>query len=247
VLSIFATGLPILFAYVAPTQAQQIRRGLDGHVVDEGGGGIEAALIVASGAGFNGWAISNADGSFHLSAVGAFVSVRQIGFKPLIVSTTDLTEPVRIHLTEADATTWKVPSCASLPGGGRGWVGGGLRVNAGRQRYEGPVYGEHDSHWYFKFSQNTLHIVEGYAWHSGLPLESTLTSSEGIKIRGWVFGETVGLDLSGKTREGKRWRWVGAPIALAIEYSDTSEDAADYFDSIVETMCFQSMAAPKHR
>jgi hypothetical protein len=244
--SIFAIGFPILCACFAPLQAQQIRGSLEGHVVDERGSGIEGASIIASGVGFDGWATSKADGSFHVSAAGAFVSVRRVGFKPRLIATSDLTtKPVRIQLTRGDHTIGKVPSCASLPSGGRAWVGGGLRVNAARRRYKGPVNGEHDAHWYFNFDQNVLHIVDGHIWHSGLPLESTLAASNGIKVRGWVFGDIVGLDLSGETKEGKRWRWVGAPINNAVEYSNSSQEAAAYFDQLIDTMCFQSVPVPK--
>jgi hypothetical protein len=229
-----------ILLYLAPLQAQHVRQGVDGQVVDERGSGVEGALIVASGAGFTGWATTKADGSFNLRGAGAFISVRRLGFKPRLIATSDLIEPVRIQLDRVDNTVWSVPSCAALPNRGREWVGGGLRVNATRRRYEGPVYGEHDSHWYFKLNQNTLHVVDGYAWHSGLPLESTLTASQGIKIRGWFFGDIAGLDLSGETKDGKRWRWVGAPLADAVEYKNANPGVADYFDKIVETMCFHS-------
>lgn len=82
-------------------------------------------------------------------------------------------------------------------------------------------------------------MVDGYAWHAGLPLDQTLERAESISVRGWVFEKIAGLDLSGHSSEGKNWRWVGAPVALAIEYETSSRQSADYFDKIIDTMCFQ--------
>lgn len=121
---------------------------------------------------------------------------------------------------------------------GKQWIGGGLKVNPGRSRFKGPVNGEHDSHWYITFGKDTLHIVDGYAWHAGLPLEERLASSETISVRSWQFNSIVGPDLSGRTKNGMRWRWVGAPVADAVEYSDTTQQSAEYFDSIIETTYF---------
>lgn len=220
-----------------PTIAQ--RRQISGDVTGRDGTPIEDVSVVTSGMGFNGWGASKADGSFRLPAAGAFVSFRHAGYKPLLVRSSDLIEPVHVQLDPTDETVWKVKSCNSLPGKGGAWIGGGLRVNPGG-RHKGPVYGEHDSHWYVQRGSDRLHVVDGYAWHAGLPWEQTLVRSESISVRGWVFEKIVGLDLSGHSSGGKYWRWVGAPVALAIEYETSSREAADYFDKIIATMCFPS-------
>jgi len=83
-----------------------------------------------------------------------------------------------------------------------------------------------------------LHIVDGYAWHAGLPLEKLLLASKNIEVRGWEFGQTVGLDLAGQLESGRRWRWFGAPVAQAISYENTPLREAELFDRILETVCF---------
>jgi len=219
-------------------------RELDGRVIDQTGAGIADATIVASGAGFNGWASTGLDGSFHLKAAGSFISVRHAGLKARLLRTSELTEPVLIGLEAAGESVRTMPACSSLSAGGKPWIGGGLKVNPGRSRFKGPVNGEHDSHWSVTFGKDTLHIVDGYAWHAGLPLEERLASSESISVRSWEFNGIVGLDLSGRTKNGMRWRWLGAPIAAAVEYSDTIQDSAEYFDRIIETTCFGSATPP---
>ena len=71
-------------------------RELNGRVIDEAGAGIADATVVASGAGFNGWASTGPDGLFHLKAAGGFISVRHSGLKARLLRTSELVEPVLI-------------------------------------------------------------------------------------------------------------------------------------------------------
>lgn len=210
---------------------------MSGYVTTRDGTRIEGVFVVTSGMGFAGGAISGADGLFRLPAVGAFLSFRHADYKPLLVRSSDLTEPVHVKLDPNDETVWKVEPCSSRPGKGGAWIGGGLRVNPGG-RYRGPVFGEHDSHWYVPRGSEQLHVADGHAWHAGLPSQGILVQSEGISVRGWVSGKIAGLDLSGRTRKGKYWRWAGAPVSSAVEYETSSRESADYFDKIIATMCF---------
>jgi hypothetical protein len=216
-------------------------REIAGYVTDRNGTPIEAVAVVTSGMGFNGWANSSADGSFKLPAAGAFVSFRHAGYKPLLVRSSDLLEPVRVRLERTDNTVWKLESCSSLPRK-KEWIGGGLRIRVGGP-YKGPLYGEHDAHWYVERGSGRLHIVDGYAWHAGLPGERDLMRANNISVRGWLFEDIAGLDLSGRTRDGKYWRWVGAPLALAIEYETSSRDVADHFDKLIATTCVHRVQA----
>jgi hypothetical protein len=230
-------GFLIMCIHLPAIQSQQ-QPGLRVQVVDERGIGIGDVTIIGSGAGPYSYAKSDSDGFSQLGAAGAFVLFRHTGFKPRLMATSELASSNRIvGLDRADETIWTVPSCESLPNGGRGWVGGGLRVNALKTHYDGPVRGLHDSHWYVKHNHQILHIVHGILWHKGLPAESILTESKNTRIRGWVYHGTVGVDLSGQARSGSRWRWVGAPFDDAIEYENTSQKAANYFDKVIETMC----------
>ncbi len=226
----------LLGVWVVASPAPAPARELSGHVTDRSGTPIEGVTVITSGMGFNGWATSKANGSFELRATGAFVSFRHQLYKPLFVRTSDLTAPVEVRLDPIDETVWKPKWCGSLFNN-RARIGDRLRIDAGGG-YEGPVHGEHNTHWYVRRGGDQLHIVNGYVWHAGLPPERTLYQSEWISVRGWIFGDTVGFDLSGRSREGKYWRWVGAPLAEAIEYETSSRKVAGDFDKIIATMCF---------
>lgn len=220
--------------------AQPAVRELRGRVIDEAGRGLAGATVVASGTGFNGWAGTGSDGSFHVKAAGLFVSVRHAGRKALLLKTSELTEPVLIKMEPAGELK-QLPVCGSSADAGT-WIGGGLKLDAGRSSVDGPVSGQHDTHWYVKLGKDTLHIVDGYVWHAGLPREELLVQSETISVRSWESMSGVGLDLSGRSKNGRLWRWLGAPLAVAMEYNDVAPAAAAHFDRLMESACLKSYA-----
>jgi len=228
------------FPLAMPAATQQRCPGMDGTVTTGDGPPIEGVLVVSS-SGFEGWGESKADGTFHLKCVGKCVSFRHAKYKPLLVRTSDLSNPVHVHLTlanHADGTVRKVLPCAVETRNDRNWIGTALRVKT--SKHQGPVYGEHDAHWYVHLRDGMLYVVDGYAWHAGLPLEDNLDRTPEISVREWIFNNIVGLDLSGQTTDGGYWRWVGAPMAEAIEYKATDRTTADHFDTVIASMCFQS-------
>ena len=231
--------LTLLGGFASRIPGQQSHADVCGVVVDDQGAGIEGAQVVASGVGFNGWASTNPDGTFCLKTAGLFINVRHTGFSPILERITAAGMPIRLRLVKANASVRAMPDCQSRPNSGRGWIGGGLRINP-RGRYLGPVNGEHDTHWYVRKGKQSIHVVDGYAWHAGLPLENLLSASQSIDVRGWEFGKIVGLDLSGRYQTGRRWRWIGAPVAHAISYEDATPDEAEYFDRILESVCYAS-------
>ena len=156
----------------------------------------------------------------------------------MLLRSSDLIQSARVHMESADDTVRRMKRCSRATGEARAWAGSGLRVHV--RKFKGPISGEHDSHWYVRHGKYWLHLVDGYAWHTGLPPESILVASESITVRGWVFEDIVGIDLSGRSNDGKYWRWFGAPVAEAIEYRGVSRESADYFDAIIETTCFGS-------
>jgi hypothetical protein len=183
------------------------------------------------------WAGTNPGGTFCLKSAGLFINVRHTGFNPLLERLPAPGTEIRLRMVKADASVRRMPDCQSRPNSGRGWIGGGLRINP-QGRYRGPVNGEHDTHWYVRKGEQSLHVVDGYAWHAGLPLESLLSTSQNIDLRGWEFGKIVGLDLSGRSQTGRLWRWIGAPLADAISYEGAAPDEARHFDRFLESVCY---------
>src|SRR5258706_10933481 len=110
------------------TLAAIAQSGLDGVVVDGAGRGIGDALVITSGAGLERSDTTKPDGTFHLKSAGAFVSVRHPAFAPRIVRIAELPAAHRIQLAFAQAAMLELPTCKALPGHGRGWIGGELRL-----------------------------------------------------------------------------------------------------------------------
>src|SRR5258708_1818568 len=85
--------------------------GLDGVVVDGRGRGIEGAVVIASGAGPDRADTTKADGVFHLTSAGAFVSVRHAAFEPRIVRIAELPASHRIQLAFATEPPLELITC----------------------------------------------------------------------------------------------------------------------------------------
>ena len=66
-----------------------------------------------------------------------------------------------------------------------------------------------------------------------------LASSSDIVQRIWTSEEDKGVDARGKLANGNYWRYLGR-YGESIKYYDVPKDAAEYFDSIIENLCYQA-------
>lgn len=74
---------------------------------------------------------------------------------------------------------------------------------------------------------------------SGKPTKDYTESSLEVMQKTWVFeGFEEGVDIKGKLKNGNYWRYFGA-FGEAIKYYDVSLEAANYFDSILDGICYQ--------
>ena len=87
------TAFPLLLSAQSGDQ-------LCGRVVDEHGIGLDGALVVASGAGFLGWAESGPGGSFCLKRAGSFISVRHSGFNPILATSSQVRSQGLVQLAK---------------------------------------------------------------------------------------------------------------------------------------------------
>jgi hypothetical protein len=210
---------------------------VEGHLVDANGRGVPGALVIASGVGMAGWASSDAIGWFRTKDAGAFLSVRHAAYQPVILKLADLAQPVRIELKPITSSR-RIPVCRPKAPRGKPFSGVNLQVKPPASGASGPFRRNNETHWYVKRNGQTLHLVNGVEWHSGLPNEQLLKSSRQLAVRRWLHGDSVVLDVTGQTAGGKRWRWIGAPLFDAIEYSGADLSAARYFDRLMESLCY---------
>jgi len=65
-----------------------------------------------------------------------------------------------------------------------------------------------------------------------------LSSSSQVTQRTWKFGEDKGIDAKGKLANGNFWRYLGR-YGEEFRYYNVPKDAAEYFDGIIENLCYQ--------
>lgn len=91
----------------------------------------------------------------------------------------------------------------------------------------------------------SMRTMSGAICCGGRPLPSQYLDSSKIVERAWRFkakGRSFeGMDSRGIASDGTLWRWVGPLIGEQAEYRNANEQAAKFFDSILDTMCI----APK--
>ena len=84
-------------------------------------------------------------------------------------------------------------------------------------------------------------------WFSGIfgPFGSSgqipkewLSASTEVSQRIWTFQDLEGVDVKGKLENGNYWRYF-AIVGEEIKYYNVSSEAAAYFDSIIDTVCYQ--------
>jgi hypothetical protein len=91
----------------------------------------------------------------------------------------------------------------------------------------------------------SMRTMSGSMCCAGRPLPGQYLDSRNIVERAWRLkaNERVfdGMDSRGIAADGTLWRWVGPLLGELAEYQDANEQAAKFFDSILDTMC----VAPK--
>jgi len=94
---------------------------------------------------------------------------------------------------------------------------------------------------YFKSGNvlESMRLGTGPLWGGGSPSIHLLLSAKEIQERELVAKNQTGIDFRFLDRDGGRWRETGF-FSESILYSNVSEQAAAFFDSIIDTMCWDA-------
>lgn len=85
-----------------------------------------------------------------------------------------------------------------------------------------------------------MHGIWGPMATSGQVPRDWIDGSESIFTRTWRSDLVQnGIDRSGKRSDGTYWRYLGS-FGEAISYHGVNKKAAEYFDQILSTVCFDS-------
>jgi hypothetical protein len=82
-----------------------------------------------------------------------------------------------------------------------------------------------------------LLVIFGPNATSGNISKDWVSSSVEVKRRNWKYGEANGVDAKGKLANGNYWRYFGM-VGESISYHDVSPEAAAYFDSVIDSVCY---------
>jgi len=92
-----------------------------------------------------------------------------------------------------------------------------------------------------KKNREWMQIGGGPTWSLGLPSKGDMASS--IEIAERDMGCWDGIDIRGRSNDGRRWRFTGM-WGETIRYNGVSEKAAMFFDSIIDGLCCDPEAVP---
>jgi hypothetical protein len=82
-----------------------------------------------------------------------------------------------------------------------------------------------------------LEGIYGPTATSGQVWADWLSASVEVNSKSWKFGRIAGVDAKGKLKDRNYWRYFGM-FGESLKYYDVPEDAAAYFDSIIDNICF---------
>jgi len=88
-----------------------------------------------------------------------------------------------------------------------------------------------------------LEIWSGPTVSNGLPPEAMLVQSVELRTRALKCGShtgSQGVDIGGKLADGSYWRWVRYPPEMVALYKNAPQQAAQFFDQIIDGLCCRS-------
>ena len=89
-----------------------------------------------------------------------------------------------------------------------------------------------------QYRGSALSLAAGPQWSYGLPVESKLRAvvapAERDVITPW---DDVAAEYRGTRADGTHWRFIGQ-FGETVEYEAKSAAAAEYFDRIVDSLCW---------
>lgn len=181
---------------------------------------------------------TNSQGFFSLPRHSRAVFFRRAGFRPFTKIVDESVTKLDIILEEATDSELILPVCSTVQKSEKR-VGYDLilSVPKGAESHQGydVDYGYFSIGFGPKENLIWLEGIYGPMATSGLPPETWILNAPEFTERSYT-GHPVGADVRGRSKTGTRWRYVGG-IGSSIKYSDASEEAAAFFDKIIDGAC----------
>jgi len=199
------------------------------------------------GEGIN-WAETNEDGEFTLpkrfrgikAAPEVPVTVRIDGYQP--ITQIAASDSANMTISLAEAAGRKIPLCKQAPKRTFATMRFTLPTGAGKPR--GFSDADYAGIWIeFRNDAKTfyLRIMSGSLCCGGHALARTYLRSNSISETAWSARLRdrliAGMDSRGTNSDGTHWRWIGPLVGEQADYEGADDEAAKYFDSILDTLC----------
>jgi hypothetical protein len=150
-------------------------------------------------------------------------------------------ETVQLNVTlHSEKTEWKLAKCSSISKSSKRIDVGNMMITipkGARTEYEpgGDTF-THRIFYGFDQQHGTMRITSGPLLGALYPSKDQLLKSSEIKERRTSCGSRPVWDYQGRDKAGLRWRYLPFFSEL-IEYRESTDEAANYFDSILESLC----------
>jgi hypothetical protein len=228
-------------ANAANTHAQVIT--IEGHVRTAHGEPINDVRIDK---------LAKTDDTGHFKIAGDFFRywktlwVDKKGFVPQIVSINPMPSILDITLEpEKDTSVSDIPRCTAAKVSGTRFVGKYLRLRVPKElKFKRGVDADY-IYYHIGYANNgktdRLRGGWGNLYGDVYPPGETL-----LRLDHYSYRRTeVGMDWRGVTKDGKYWRYFGAPSFFdTYDYETDSKEAADLFDKILDGVCVQPNNRP---
>jgi hypothetical protein len=166
------------------------------------------------------------------------------GYKPLIKALEGATSSLETTLVEGDSTLWNIPACKDK----RKREGYSIKVTVpkGTEVAKGRDIDYTTINFRFGRTKQWMQVGTGMNWSSGMPFKDDVDNSVEISDRDIRFPRASfenmiyldGIDIHGRLKDGTRWRYTGYAFET-LSYRNVSEAAAKFFDSIIDSGCYQ--------
>lgn len=214
---------------------------IEGHVTTPQGEPISGVRIDTLGK-------TDATGHFKIAAdflrYWNILWIDKKGFIPKLVSISPTPSKLDIILEpEKDTSVLDVPHCSTTKVKGSRFVGEFLRLTVPKElKFKTGVDTDY-RYYHIGYSKNGkrgwLRGGFGPMYGNSYPPGEMIQALEHYSYR----RTAVGIDWRGVTKDGKYWRYFGAPSVFDIyDYETDSKEAADLFDKILDGVCYQANA-----
>jgi hypothetical protein len=243
-LSITSRTLLVTFAFIVSCNAVNAQVvTIEGHVRTAQGEPINDVRIDR---------LSKSDETGHFRIAADFLRywdtlwIDKKGFVPQLVPIKPTPSVLYITLErEKDTSVSVIPRCVANKVVGNRFVGKYLRLTVPKQlKFKTGVDTDY-IYYHIGYAKNgkTSWLRGGWGnlYGDAYPPGQTL-----LGLAHYSYRRTeVGIDWRGVTKDGKYWRYFGAPSFFDIyDYETDSKEAADLFDRILDGICFQSNNRP---